>query len=208
MSLPVTWRRRAATGSGAAGTGGRTESSPRHRVSLAVCARLARNPKWRIRTKRPERTWREIGSGTRSSLTQGIESWQSPPGLTRTTFSIPLRVPVGLRQGVRGPRLVLLGDFGVDRSGLDAGVAELLLDNFKVAPAGPPDGSASRPQTWETCPQTCPRAPRTCPNPPYTSQDEKGKPLGNIEFSEGSYATTALRRQMLYPLSYRRNLTE
>jgi len=38
----------------------------------------------------------------------------------------------------------------------------------------------------ETCPQTCPRLSGTGPNLPHTSQDEKRKPLGNIEFSKGS----------------------
>ncbi len=54
---------------------------------------------------------------------------------TRTRCTILLRVPVGLRQGVRSPGLVLLGDLGVDRGGLDAGVAELLLNHLQVGAA-------------------------------------------------------------------------
>jgi hypothetical protein len=61
MSTRVTWCRRAATNSGVAGPdGGIAVRSIRHRASLAVRPRLARNPKWRMRTRPLGRTgnWR------------------------------------------------------------------------------------------------------------------------------------------------------
>jgi hypothetical protein len=61
----------------------------------------------------------------------------SAPNSHQFPCSVPLRVPVGLRQGVHSPGLVLLGNLGVDRRGLDAGVAELLLDDFRVGAPGP-----------------------------------------------------------------------
>ena len=50
---------------------------------------------------------------------------------------ILLRVSAGLRQSFGSPGFVLLGDLCVDGGRLDAGVAELLLDDFQVGAAGP-----------------------------------------------------------------------
>jgi len=47
-------------------------------------------------------------------------------------------VPKGFRQSFGSPGLVFLGDLGVDRGGLDAGVAELLLDDLQVGAADHP----------------------------------------------------------------------
>ena len=59
MSTPVTRNMREATGSGpVAASGGTAARRARHRASVAVRPRLARSPKWRMRTKPPGRTWR------------------------------------------------------------------------------------------------------------------------------------------------------
>jgi hypothetical protein len=78
---------------------------------------------------------RESGSGTRntSRRSSGTSGTSSRP--TRTRCTNLLRVPKGLRQGVGGLELVLLGHLRVDRRGLDAGVAELLLDDLQIVAA-------------------------------------------------------------------------
>ena len=48
-----------------------------------------------------------------------------------------LGVPIALRQSVRSPGLVLLGDLGVVRRGLDSGVTELVLTDIQVGALGP-----------------------------------------------------------------------
>jgi site-specific DNA recombinase len=80
---------------------------------------------------------RESGSRSRNTSWRNSGTSGSSPGPTRTRCTILLRVPKGLRQSFGSPRFVLLGHLGVDRRGLDAGVAELLLDDFKVGAAGP-----------------------------------------------------------------------
>jgi len=87
---------------------------------------------------RPEPRWsRESGSRTRNTSrpNSGTSVPSSRP--TRTRCTILLRVPKGLRQSFGSPGLVLLGDLRLHRRGLDAGVAELLLDDFQVGAAGP-----------------------------------------------------------------------
>jgi hypothetical protein len=84
----------------------------------------------------PGTRWsRERGSRTRNTSRPNSGTSGSSSRPTRTRCTIPLRVPVGPRQGVRSPGLVLLGDLRVDRGGLDAGVAELLLDDLQVVAA-------------------------------------------------------------------------
>ena len=76
-----------------------------------------------------------------------VKDWQHFPAERRdfrvvveaNSHQIPilLRVSVGLRQSFGSPGFVLLGDLYVDGGRLDAGVAELLLDDFQVGAAGP-----------------------------------------------------------------------
>jgi hypothetical protein len=80
---------------------------------------------------------RESGSRTRNTSRPNSGTSGSPPGPTRTRCTILLRVPKGLRQRFGSPGLVLLGHLGVDGGRLDAGVAELLLDDFQFGAAGP-----------------------------------------------------------------------
>ncbi len=67
----------------------------------------------------------------------GLDAWRHLFQPSGTSHLLPLRLPEHVGQGVRCPNLVLFGHLGVDGRGLDAGVAELLLDDLQVAPAGP-----------------------------------------------------------------------
>jgi hypothetical protein len=89
-------------------------------------------------TQWPGTRWsKESGSRTRNTSRRNSGTSGSPPRPTRTSSPVPLRVPVGLRQGVHSPGLVLFGNLGIDRRGLDAAVAALLLDHFQGGAAGP-----------------------------------------------------------------------
>jgi hypothetical protein len=80
---------------------------------------------------------REGGSRTRNTSRPNSGTSGSSSRPTRTRCTILLRVPKGLRQSFGSPGLVLLGDLRVDGGRLDAGMAELLLDDFQVRAAGP-----------------------------------------------------------------------
>jgi hypothetical protein len=78
-----------------------------------------------------------IDSGTPNTPAWIVDSSREVARPTRTRSPVLLRVPKKRRQAIRGAKLVLLGDLGVDRRGLPVGMATLLLDELKVGTAGP-----------------------------------------------------------------------
>lgn len=89
-------------------------------------------------------TWVQFVAGFRSSSRAGGRrhycasvGWRSLLGPSGRRGLLSVRLLVGLRERVRGPKFILLGDLRVDRRGLDARVPELFLDDLEVAPARP-----------------------------------------------------------------------
>ena len=89
-------------------------------------------------------SWAQKVAGSRRISSAIDGGWPFESGVWRdsfrpsgSTFLLPVRLLERLRQRVRRPEFVLLGDLRIDRRRLDVRVAELLLDDFDVATACP-----------------------------------------------------------------------